>query len=549
MKGTNKNTLSDSVSNLWRIIRPHRKMFFLSTAASTVLVFVQLGQARLTQALIDHISAGRIGTFAITAVGFFALIGSAALLNYIRQVTAGRMSAGAVRDLKCSVSKSLLNADYREISREHSGNTMSTINQDISAVGQFLSQGFSNVFSQLALAVGTFIYILCMEPRLGLISFVYLPFGVWFTFCVNKKMAVYYTEMAEESGKSLSVVEQVLTQVPVIKSFLMEKHARTQIYESYGRVFQQQKKTAAWGILLTFLVTTTLQIPRLTYFGVGGFMVIGGALTIGTFVSMFDLLSYITQPFTNLPWLLQGLNQVMASIRRIKRLQELPAEADVPRKSGIKPSEDLAGAHVPRVDIREISFGYRDGRRLFQDFSFSQQEPGITVICGPSGAGKTTLLDLISGLYRPESGQIAVNGEISSVLQDTFLFSGSLLENVRLARPDASDEEVEDALKKAGAYDFSGKLPEGLHTRLGDGGQSLSGGQRQRIGLARTILQDSPIWLLDEPTSALDPETEQIILDVIEHEKTKKIIIISAHRQSLIALADRKVMLQEGGRQ
>ena len=201
------------------------------------------------------------------------------------------------------------------------------------------------------------------------------------------------------------------------------------------------------------------------------------------------------------------------------------------------------GAPAPCIDIQGISFAYREGRRLFRNFSFFQDEPGITVICGPSGSGKTTLLDLISGLYRPECGHISVNGEISAVLQDTFLFSGSLLENVRLAKPDASDEEVTDALKKAGAYDFARTLPEGLHTNLGDGGQSLSGGQRQRIGLARTILQDSPIWLLDEPTSALDPETEQIILDVIEQERTKKIIIISAHRQSLIALADRKVML------
>ena len=539
VKETKKSTFSDSIRSVWQIIRPHRKMFFLSVAASTVLVFVQLGQARLTQALIDHISAGRIRTFAVTAAGFFALIGSAALLHYLRQLTAGKMSAGAVRDLKCSVSESLLNADYREISLESSGNAMSTVNQDISAVGQFLSRGFSNVFSQLALALGTFIYILCMEPKLGLISFVYLPFGVWLTFCVNRKMAGYYTEMAEESGKSLSVVEQVLTQIPVIKSFLMEKHARARIYKSYGHVFQQQKKTAAWGILLTFLVTTTLQIPRLTYFAVGGFMVIGGALSIGTFVSLFDLLAYITQPVTSLPWLLQGLNQVIASVRRIRRLQELPSE-EKPEEVGGRVFE---GAPAPCIDIQRISFAYREGRRLFRNFSFFQDEPGITVICGPSGSGKTTLLDLISGLYRPECGHISVNGEISAVLQDTFLFSGSLLENVRLAKPDASDEEVTDALKKAGAYDFARALPEGLHTNLGDGGQSLSGGQRQRIGLARTILQDSPIWLLDEPTSALDPETEQIILDVIEQERTKKIIIISAHRQSLIALADRKVML------
>lgn len=262
-------------------------------------------------------------------------------------------------------------------------------------------------------------------------------------------------------------------------------------------------------------------------------MVIHGVLTIGAFVSMMDLLAFIIQPITSLPWLVKGLNETMAAINRIQRLQNIPSP---------KASRAISKG-TPAIDIQGITFGYDGKEKLFHEFSFSQKAPGITVICGGSGSGKTTLLDLIDGLYRPNSGKITVTGEISVVTQDTYLFADSLFENVRLAKQSASKEEVIEALKQANAYDFAMELPQGLDTLLGNGNQTLSGGQRQRIGLARTILQDCPIWLLDEPTSALDSETEQVILDAIQKQKNQKIILISAHRHTLVSIADRKVVL------
>lgn len=533
MNNSKKQSLFRAVRTVWEMIRPYKKLYFLSSGISVMLVFVTLLQARLTQALIDHISAGKISRFAATVIGFFLIVGVASLLDYFRQVMVSKMAAGAVRDLKCSISEALLRADYAELTKERSGDAMSTVNHDIGIVGNFLKKDMTSLFSQFSMAVGTFIYMLWVKPELALISFIYMPFGVWLLFCANRKIEPFYAAMSDEEGKSLSVVEQVLTQIPVIKSFLMEKRTQEKIYESYRQVCCVQTKAVSWGMLIPFLATAALQIPRITYLGVGGYFVIQGSLSVGAMVAMLDLLAFIIRPVESLPWLAKGLNETMAAAGRVRRLLDIPA-SQMP---------ETAEKGKPSIDIRGLRFGYSGEKVLFDGFSFRQDKPGITVLCGGSGSGKTTLLDLIEGLYKPERGSITVSGEISVVTQDTYLFSESLLGNVRLARENATREEVEEALEQAGAAGFIAELPEGLDTVLGDGSLTLSGGQRQRIGLARTILQDSPIWLLDEPTSALDPETEKIIIDVIKARSAEKIILISAHRDSLIALADRKVVL------
>lgn len=207
--------------------------------------------------------------------------------------------------------------------------------------------------------------------------------------------------MSDEEGKSLSVVEQVLTQIPVIKSFLMEKRRQEKIYESYRQVCRVQTKAVSWGMLSPFLATAALQIPRISYLGVGGYLVIRGSLSIGAMVAMLDI----------------PASQMLETAEKGKTL----------------------------IDIRGLRFGYNG---------------------------------------RPEQGRISVSGEISAVTQDTYLFSESILENVRLARENATCEEVKQALEQAGAAGFVLELSEEIDTVVGDGNLTLSGGQRQRIALA-----------------------------------------------------------------
>ena len=258
-------------------------------------------------------------------------------------------------------------------------------------------------------------------------------------------------------------------------------------------------------------------------------------MTLGAFIATFDLLTFIIGPTVYFPFMLNSLNKAIASLNRVKRIEEL-----LPASVEEHPLHHRNEA-LPKLTIDNLSFIYGD-KKIINKLSFSYSGTGVIVIIGKSGRGKTTLLDLIAGLLIPSDGKIEISGDISSMPQDSFMFNGIISENVLMGNLNASIEEVDSALKRAGA--------EGLDTAInsGKGGSHLSGGQRQRISLARTILSNAPIWLLDEPTSALDADTESIILNTLEQERNKRLIIVSAHRRSLIDMADSVIDLDsEGG--
>jgi ABC-type bacteriocin/lantibiotic exporter with double-glycine peptidase domain len=359
--------------------------------------------------------------------------------------------------------------------------------------------------------------------------------GMFFTLTLNRKMNRLYPKCANSEGQALSVVEQILMQIPVIKSFAMEERMREKVHGQYGAVRDTEMKIATPNALLQTACSSTAQIPRILYLIFAGSLVLNGQMTIGALIAVFDLLNYIIGPSVYFPFMLNGLNRSAASINRISKLGRLPQKA-----TKQKQTETVSAV---MVSMEHLSFSYAEGKPVINDLSFAHTGPGIVVVSGKSGCGKTTLLDLISGLIEPKEGSISVSGGVSAVSQDTYLFAESLFNNVRLARPDASEQDVVSALALAGADRFAASLPQGTHTLIGDGGADLSGGQKQRVSLARTILADNPIWLLDEPTSALDAETEQVVLAVIKEMSVRKLIFISAHRQSLINLADRRIEL------
>ena len=295
-------------------------------------------------------------------------------------------------------------------------------------------------------------------------------------------------------------------------------------------------KISIWNALLQTACSSTARVPQILFIFFAGYRVMEGNLTISAFVAFFNLINLIVGPTVYFPFLLNGLNNSIASINRIKSMENIPQNGSI---------EKVTSSNTPEINMNNICFGYSDDNLILQDFSLFHSGNGIIAICGESGSGKTTILDLIAGLYPPKCGRIDVNGNISVVSQDTYIFNASLLENVRMAKINATDEEVIKALKIAGADKFAMELPNGYYTMLGEGNSDLSGGQKQRISLARTILTNSSIWLLDEPTSALDIQTENIILDVIRKMSKEKLIIISAHRQSIIGIAGKVVRLSK----
>lgn len=534
-KNNDLNYIS-AFSYLFKLINPHKKWYTTAAVIALLLVCTGLINTRVTQILIDSSVSGQFAKIITALILFALLILANAALNYIKGVCVSKLSANSSRDFKRHMGKILLHGKYKEIIKLQAGDALSSVNSDTRIVCDFIAGDFIGLFSQFTMALGALIYLICINPFLALVTFAYTPMGMFFTLTLNKKMNKLYGSCAYYKGNALSVVEQALSQIPVIKSFMMEKQIKKKIYTQYDNVYKTEMKISVWNSLLQTACSSTSQIPRIIFMIFAAGMVMKGTLTTGAFISIFDLLSYIIGPSVYFPFMLNGLNKSISSINRINKLEHIPQIQNS--------KETLVQNTVPKINIDNISFGYLKDKLVIQKFSLFHHGCGIIAVCGESGSGKTTLLDIISGLYELESGTIEVTGRLSVVSQDTYLFGMSLIENVRLARINASDEEVIEALKAAGADEFAKALPDGYYTMLGDGNTELSGGEKQRISLARTILSDSQIWLLDEPTSALDVKTESIIIDVINRMSKEKLIIISAHRRSLIDIADRVITLK-----
>lgn len=531
-----KNRYSSAFSYLFKYIKPHKKRYISASSISLILVGTGLINAKITQLLVDSSISGNFSAIIISVLLFLAIILINIALNYISGISASKLAAGASRDLKRHIAKILLGAEYGELIKQKSGDILSTVNADTNIVCEFLAGDLTGLFSQFAMAIGALVYIICANPLLALITFAYTPVGMFFTLTINKKMNRLHPLAAEYKGEALSMVEQALSRIPVIKSFLMEKRIRQNIYNEYDKVYKTEMKTAVWDAVLQPACASTSRMPQLIFMIFAGLLVMNGSMTAGNFIATFDLLTYIIAPTVYFPFMLNRLNRTVASVNRIKSLEKIPQTESAATTEPQK--------YPPSINIKDLTFGYNPLKPVLSNFNLSYSGGGIISVCGSSGTGKTTLLDLISKLYLPDYGEINVCGNISVVSQDTYIFRDSVLENVRIARSEADDNSVREALRIAGAENFVLALPNGYDTLLGDGNTDLSGGQKQRISLARTILRDSNIWLLDEPTSALDTQTENIILDVIKKASEEKLIIISAHRKSLIDISDKVIFLK-----
>jgi ABC-type multidrug transport system fused ATPase/permease subunit len=456
---------------------------------------------------------------------FILLIVANALLTYIKGTCISKLGAEAGKDLKIKIAYELLHAQYGKIIKLEAGNTIQTLNSDTAAVCSFIGGELINLVSQFMMALGGLAFLIYVNPILALVTFSYTPIGMYFTLTLNKKMNKLYPARSDNEGRALSVTEQVLSAIPVIKSFIAEKLIREKVKKEYSKVYHTDMDISLWNALIQTACSSTAMVPRMTYLIYGGYMVTSGKLSIGMLIAVYDLISFIIGPTVYFPFLLNSLNRSIAAINRISKLTEV-AQAET------KVVRDYYG--TPKIKIENLTFAYEGGRPVINQFSFEHEGSGIIALCGKSGSGKTTLLDIISGLYKPEKGKVEIEGRVTVVSQNTYLFEGDIYENVRVVKPSAGDEEVKRALTLAGADNFAESCRDF---------NNLSGGQKSRISLARAILQDSPIWLLDEPTSALDEETEKLVLDTIKELSKNKLILISAHRASLINITERRINL------
>jgi ABC-type multidrug transport system fused ATPase/permease subunit len=539
----------------WRLLgflRPYRRgvlwSFLLAGLAigTTVLIPLLVGRT------VDRIRDGNPDLWPLAG----AILAAAVLrlgLSAARRLVAGRVSLGVEFDLRNGLYAHLQELELGFFDEQQTGQLMSRSTVDLQSVRFFLGYGLIFIGqSALTILIAAGV-MLAVNPGLAALTLAPTPFVIWIAFVYGKKNRPASQEVQQRIAELTAETEENVAGVRVVKAFAQEARQLARFRVAVKRVFDQSmvstRLSAFYSPLIGFL--PNLGLAALLFFG--GREAIHGTITLGEFVAFYGYVIMLLGPMRMLGVALGLAQRAVASGARVfeilDREPQLTSPVDAP------PLPDGGGL----VELRDVSFRYGDGRWILRDVDLTVQ-PGRTVaLVGATGAGKSTLVMLLPRLYDVTSGQLLIDHadvrdidvgslrrEVAFVSDDPFLFSASVRDNIAYARPDASDEEVREAARRAGADGFIESLPKGYETRIGERGYTLSGGQRQRIAIARALVKDPRILILDDATSNGDATTESRITRALGELAEGRTTFIIAHRLSTIALADEIVVLEEG---
>ena len=433
------------------------------------------------------------------------------------------------------------------------GEVLSRITNDVDTLGQSLNQSITQIITSVATMVGVLVMMLRISPLMTLIAVVILPISVTLISLVVKKSQKYFKQQQEYLGHINGQVEETYAGHTVVQAYNKEKDMVQQFQETNDTLYHSAWKSQFLSGLMQPIM---MFVGNLGYAAValsGGLLAIRGTITIGDIQAFIQYVKNFTQPMQQIA---QVLNQVQSMAAASERVFEFLEEAEEVQTA----EHPLELANVEgNVDFQHVSFGYQPEQCVIHDFSAKVKSGQKIAIVGPTGAGKTTMVKLLMRFYDVSGGAILLDGHdvrdfdrhklresFGMVLQDTWLFQGTIMENIRYGRLDATDEEVIAAAKAAHADSFIRQLPDGYQMELNEDASNVSQGQKQLLTIARAILADNRVMILDEATSSVDTRTEILIQKAMDHLMEGRTSFIIAHRLSTIRNADMILVMKDG---
>ncbi|AFZ72530.1 ABC transporter ATP-binding protein [Natronobacterium gregoryi] len=494
----------------------------------------------------------------IVIAGSFAF---GAIFHWLRNWGFNSFSQSVQHDVRTATYDKMQRLDMEFFANKQTGEMMSVLSNDVNQLERFLNEGMNSATRLIVMVVGITGLLFWLNPQLALVSLAPVPLIAVFTYVFVKKIQPKYAAVRSSVGKVNSRLENNLGGINVIKSSNTEEFESDRV-EDVSRKYYDKNWDAIWLRIKFFPGLQLISgIGFVLTFLVGGYWVFTGAapgpftgtLETGVFVAFIMYTQQLVWPMAQFGQVINMYQRAEASSERIFGLMD--EEGRIERDEEANELEVYEG----RVEYRRVSFGYDESERIIDDISFEADGGDTVALVGPTGAGKSTVLKLLLRLYDVDEGEIRIDGQdvrnvsLSSlrrkmgyVGQDTFLFYGTVEENITYGAFDADHEEVVEAAKMAEAHDFIQNLPDGYDTEVGERGVKLSGGQRQRISIARAILKDPDILVLDEATSDVDTETEMLIQRSIDELAEDRTTFAIAHRLSTIKDAD-TILVLEGG--
>ena len=446
---------------------------------------------------------------------------------------------------------SILSLDFYQ--QRETGNLMSRITQDIGRLRDFIAEGLQDIIGDSVTLIYMCIIMFAINWQLALWALIPIPFIILFTFYFGHKMHKVFHVLWKRYAGISTILASTIPGIRVVKAFTREKYEVGRFQEQTHQVFEGEMSAAKLWTLYQPIMTFMTFFGTIFIWLIGGQQILNGALTLGELTLFMTFMTRFLQPVRTLAQMNRRFLRAATSADRVFEILDTP-----PSVSSSKDAIDLPNMRG-QVEFRDVFFSYDSEKNAINGTSFTVEPGEMIGLVGHSGAGKSTLINLVTRFYDPNEGEVLIDGhdsrdidlkslrgQIGVVLQDPFLFEGTVVDNIGYGKPDATRQEIIAAAKAANAHDFIVKFPDGYDTMVGERGTRVSGGERQRISIARAILKNPRILILDEATSSVDTETESRIQEALGRLIQGRTVFAIAHRLSTLKHSNRLVVLKEG---
>ena len=544
-----------TIKRLLRYIKPFKKNLIAAVISAfigilfSLLVPVFIGYGVDAMVGVDNVDFKRLIQICIALA---AIILISALFQWIMTYHSNKLSYYTVEQMRNDVMEKLTRVPLSFIDSTPHGDLINTVVTDIDIVGTGLLQGFTQVFSGIVTILGTLVFMFTINPIIALVVVVLTPLSFFVASFIAKHSHDKYREQAKLRGKMTGYASEMIECETLVKAYSMEES----VEENFDKMNRDLQKV---GVIAHFYSALSNPCTRfvnaMVYAGVaiaGAYLCVTGKLSVGALTSFLAYCSQYTKPFNEISGVVAEFQNAVASANRVFQLLDTENESD---DSALEPLAVQDGT----VGFSHVDFAYSKKKPLIRDFNLDVKSGQTIAIVGPTGCGKTTMINLLMRFYDVNAGKITVDGKdirsvtrdslrgaFGMVLQDTWLFRGTVRENIAYGVPVATDEEIREAAKKAHAHSFIKRLPNGYDTVLTENGDNISEGQKQLLCIARVMLKRPPMLILDEATSNIDTRTEVRIQKAFAALMEGRTSFIVAHRLSTIRNADVILVMRDG---
>lgn len=525
-----------------------------------IIVLTTLVQVALTvyfpvligQAVDSLLSPNRLALLVPILLKMLVTMLANAVMQWLSPLLSNRLVYTYTSDLRNKINHHLNHLPIASIDRFGVGDLVSRITTDLEQLSNGLLMVFNQFFLGIVMIIVTLVTMSSLDIIMVTLVLVLIPLSLVLSRFIAQKSYLYFQEQTQSRGQQTQFIEEAINQETVVHLFNAQDQMQERFRDLNHRYAQHSQKAVFYSSTVNPATRFVNSLIYALLAGIGAFRIIQGGFTVGQLVTFLNYVNQYTKPFNDISSVMSELQSALACAERLYHLLDLPLEETSPSLVSL---DDLSG----HVTFEDVSFGYVPDKPLIQNLNLNIPAGSQVAIVGPTGAGKSTLINLLMRFYDSDSGRIYIDQtpiddvdrqvlrqQMGMVLQETWLKSASVHDNIVYGKPDASREEVVLAAKAANAHFFIEQLPEGYDTFLEDGGASLSQGQRQLLTIARVILKSPKILILDEATSSIDTRTESLIQDAFNTLMTGRTSFIIAHRLSTIRNADMILVMVDG---